>query len=420
MSPYGMGAGLGLNTPSKYASGSGGIHRGSFGGASLARAVSAGGGVAPSSFQQQQQLGGAGVGGFLQPGSYSSSSVSGGVRFRAGTASSLTGEEESSPGDGGGSFSSRGAAPASAAAAGAYGVGSSAAGGSAASSLFTTPQATPQSSPAPLRSSGWVTPSYAGLNMGGGGAAAAAGGSGGGVASLTGSGSWSQLPPAGHTGSALTSSSSYSGSANAPGFAGGLNNLLLHGPVGASTPRSVLLSPLGREDVLPLQGAASGFGLLNPVGSSSSGGTGTAQGLGYGLLNPASTAPQGSGIPGITPIPEVACVEGAEGDSSGLGGGGPMGGGSSSSAAAAAGSSSLLGQQQADVIESPLERRRSGYRSSMRKVGVSWLGFRMQVLGLNPTGAAGTRWVCLGCTQCFARLLSAARRIRRRRVCARI
>jgi hypothetical protein len=53
---------------------------------------------------------------------------------------------------------------------------------------------------------------------------------------------------------------------------------------------------------------------------------------------------------------------------------GPMAGGSRAAEAAAAAAAAAgvqgLGQQQQDVaVESPLERRRSGYRSSMRKVG---------------------------------------------------
>lgn len=322
---------------------------------------------------QQQQQGPAGSTPGLLPGlpsSYSSNSTGGGVRF-AGSWSAI-GDEDSSPGEGGGSFSSKGLAPASVAATaapasvGATGASSSTA-GSAAGSVFTTPQATPHGSPAPLRS-GRVTPSY-GLNLGG----------------AAGSSSWSQLPPAPGHGSGLTASSSYSGSANAPGFSGGLNNLGLAGAQGTPTPRGAVLSPLGREEVLPLQGNSSGYGLLaqNPstagLASQGSGsGLPLVQGLGYGVgLNPA-VAGQGAGLnpAPIPPIPEITSAEGLEGVDVPMVG--PMAGGSAAAAAAAAaaagGAQGAAGpssqQQQQDVAtESPLERRRGGYRSSMRKVG---------------------------------------------------
>jgi hypothetical protein len=237
--------------------------------------------------------------------------------------------------------------------------------------VFTTPQATPHGSPAPLRS-GRVTPSY-GLNLNLNVGAA-------------GSSSWSQLPPLGGPGSGLTASSSYSGSANAPGFSGGLSSLAV--PLGVQqqqqqgsmpTPRSVL-SPLGREEVLPLQGASSGYGLLsqNPGGGGYStpqgSGVPSGQGFGYGLggLNPAGGA-QTPGVPGsIPPIPEICSAEGLDVEATLMG---PMAGGSRAAEAAAAAAAAAagvqgLGQQQQDVaVESPLERRRSGYRSSMRKVG---------------------------------------------------
>jgi hypothetical protein len=294
--------------------------------------------------QQQQQQGG------LLPGSFGSSS-GGGVRF-AGNASA-NGDDESSPGDGTSSVASRSYAalhtPRSFAAGGtAAGVAGSTAGGSVASSLYNTPQATPHSSPAPLRSlSGRMTPAgntqsacggqYGGQYPGN----LFVGGSSGGAAMAGGSSSssWGQLPQ----GSMLTTSSSYSGSANAPGYGGGLNNLLMS-QASLGTPRSVL-SPLGREEVLPLQGSVSGYGLLNP------GGVVTSSGV------------QGSSVLAIPPIPEMTPGEGLEIEPVG----GPLG--ANGAAAAAGGGDAGVQQQQQDVVmESPLERRRSGYRSSMRKV----------------------------------------------------
>jgi hypothetical protein len=293
--------------------------------------------------QQQQQHGG------LMPGSFGSSS-GGGVRF-AGNASA-NGDNDSSPGDGTSSVASRSYAalhtPRSLAAGGtAAGASGSTAGGSVASSLYNTPQATPHSSPAPLRSlSGRMTPAGNTISSGVGpfglGNNPAIGGSsstGGAAAAGSSSSSWGQMPQ----GSMLTTSSSYSGSANAPGYGGGLNNLLMStAPLG--TPRSVL-SPLGREEVLPLQGSVSGYGLLNPSGVASSSGV------------------QGSGVLAIPPIPEITPGEGLEIEPVG----GPLG---ANGAAAGAGDAAAQQQQQQQdvVIESPLERRRSGYRSSMRKV----------------------------------------------------